>query len=124
MAENEEVVMFFSTHAGDDAEKAAMPFVMACGALAMDVKAVVVLQGQGVYIAQQGYVDNMLPPGGFPPLKKLLADFLELGGVLKVCGPCIEERQIKKSDLVEGAEITAAGELVLDSMEAKAVFVY
>jgi uncharacterized protein involved in oxidation of intracellular sulfur len=124
MAEKEDVAMFLSTHAGDDAEKAAMPFVMACGALAMDVKAVVVLQGQGVYIAQKGYVDNMLPPGGFPPMKKLLADFLELGGELKVCGPCIKERQIEESDFVEGAEVTAAGELVLDAMEAKAVFVY
>jgi predicted peroxiredoxin len=124
MAQNEEVIMCFGTHAGDNAEKAAMPFVMACGALAMDVKAVVVLQGPGVYIAQKGYVDNMLPPGGFPPLKKLLADFLELGGDLRVCGPCIAERNIKESDFVEGAKITAAGELVLQSMEAKAVFVY
>jgi len=124
MAENEERIMLFCTHAGDDAEKAAMPFVMACGAIAMDVEATVVLQGQGVYIAQKGYVDNMLPPGGFPPLKKLLADFIELGGDLRVCGPCIKERSIDESEFVKGAKITAAGELALDAMEAKAVFVY
>jgi len=124
MAENEEVIMFFGTYAGDNAEKAAMPFVMACGALAMDIKAVVVLQGQGVYIAQKGYVDNMLPPGGFPRVKKLLADFLELGGDLRVCGPCIKEREIKESDLVQGAKITSAGELALEAMKANAVFVY
>jgi len=124
MAEDEGTIMFFGTNAGDDAEKAAMPFVMACGAMAMDVKATVVLQGQGVYIAKKGYVDTMLPPGGFAPLKKLLADFLELGGDLRVCGPCIKERNIQESDFVEGAQVTAAGELALDAMEAKAVFVY
>lgn len=124
MAEEEDTIMLFCTHAGDDAEKAAMPFVMACGAMAMDVKTTVVLQGQGVYIAKKGYVDTMLPPGGFPPLKKLLADFLELGGDLRVCGPCIKERNIEESDFVQGAQVTAAGELALDAIEAKAVFVY
>ena len=38
MSENEEKVMIICTHAGDNPEKAAMPFVMANGAMAMDVK--------------------------------------------------------------------------------------
>jgi len=124
MADEEGTIMFVCTHSSDDAERAAMPFVMACGAMAMDVKATIVLQGQGVYIAKRGYVDNMPPPGGFAPMKKLLADFLELGGELRVCGPCIKERNIQESDFVPGAQVTAAGELALDAIEAKAVFTY
>jgi len=124
MSDEEGTIMFVCTHSGDDAEKAAMPFVMACGAMAMDIKAIVVLQGKGVHIAKRGYVDNMPPPGGFAPMKKLLADFLELGGELRVCGPCIKERNIQESDFVKGAQVTAAGELALESIEAKAVFVY
>jgi uncharacterized protein len=124
MSEKEEKILYFCTHAGDDPEKAAMPFVMAGAALAMDIKAIVVLQGQGVYIAQKGYVDTMLPPGGFPPFKKLLADFIELGGDLRVCVPCIKERNIPESNLVEGARMTAAGELNVEAIEADAVFVY
>ena len=58
-------------------------------------------------------------------MKELLASFLELGGKLKVCVPCIKERNIdEERDLVEGAEITAAGALNLLAMECKAVFVY
>ena len=124
MSEKEEMILYFGTSAGEDPERAAMPFVMAIAALAMDVKATVCLQGNGVNIAKKGYVDTMLPSGGFAPLKKLLPDFLELGGELKVCVPCIKERNIEESDLVEGAETTAAGELNIKAIEADAVFVY
>jgi len=125
MTEKEEKILYFCTHAGDDAEKAAMPFVMAVAALAMDVKATIVLQGNGVYLAKKGYVDNMLPPGGFPPLKKLVQDFIELGGKLLVCVPCIKERNISDTtDLIEGAAPTAAGALNVEAMESDAVMVY
>ena len=124
MSEKEEKVLFIGTCAGEDPEKASMPFVMANAALSMDVKASIVLQGQGVYLAQKGYVDHVLPGGGFPPIKKLLADFLEHGGQIKVCVPCIKERNIPESDLIEDAKTTAAGAVNVEALEADAVFVY
>ena len=125
MTENkEEKILYIGTCAGDNPEKAAMPFVMACAALAMDIKATIVLQGNGVYLAQKGYADKMLPGGGFPPMKELLANFLELGGKLKVCVPCIKERHIDESELVEGYQTTAAGALNLEVLEADAVIAY
>ena len=124
MTEKEEKILYIGTCADDNSEKAHMPFVMAVAALTMDVKATIVLQGAGVYLAKKGYVDSMPPGGGFPPLKKLLQDFLELGGQLKVCGPCIKTRHIEESDLVEGTEVTAAGALNIAAMEANAVFTY
>ena len=125
MTENqEEKILYIATCAGDNPEKAAMPFVMANAALAMDIKATVVLQGNGVYLAQKGYVDTILPAGGFPPVKELMASFLELGGVLKVCVPCIKVRNIAESELVKGAQTTAAGALNIEAIEAKAVLVY
>ena len=124
MTENEEKVLYIGTCAAENSEKAHMPFVMANAALSMDVKATIVLQGAGVYLAKKGYADTMPPGGGFPPLKKLLEDFLQFGGKLKVCGPCIKERHIEESDLVTGTEVTAAGALNIEAMEAKAVFTY
>jgi len=124
MSENEEMVLYILTYANDNAEKAAMPFVLGGAALAMDLKAVVVLQGEGVFVGKQGYVDTMDKPGGFPPMKKLLADFLELGGEIKVCAPCIKERGIDESDLVKGAVTTAAGQVNLLALEADAVMVF
>ena len=121
---NEEKVLYIATCAGDNPEKAAMPFVMANAAMAMDIKATVVLQGNGVYLGQKGYVDTMLPAGGFPPVKELLTQFLELGGELKVCVPCIKSRNIQESELVAGAQTTAAGALNIAAIEANAVMVY
>jgi predicted peroxiredoxin len=125
MSEQKEKILYIATHAGDNPEKAAMPFVMAIAALAMDIQATVVLQGSGVYLARKGYTENMLPPGGFPPLTKLVSEFLELGGKLLVCVPCIKERKIdEKTDLIEGAQMTAAAALNVEATESKAVFVY
>jgi len=124
MSEKEEMILYILTYANDNAEKAAIPFVLGGAALAMDLRAVVVLQGEGALLAKPGYVDTMNKPGGFPPLKKLLSDFVELGGELKVCGPCIKDRGIEEADLIEGANVTAAGQVNLLAIEADAVLTF
>jgi len=125
MAEKEEKILYICTHAGEDPEKAAMPFVMANAAITMDIKTTIALQGNGVYLAQKGYVDTMLPAGGFPPVKKLIQDFMEDGGKLLVGVPCIKERDIdEESDMIDGAQTTAAGTLTVEALESDAVFVY
>ncbi len=125
MNASEEKILYIGTQAGENSEKAAMPFVMAIAALAMDVKATVCLQGNGVYLAQKGYAEKMTTPGGFPPVQQLLAEFRELGGRLLVCVPCLKDRHIdEKTDLIEGAQTTAAGALNIEAMESRAVFTY
>jgi uncharacterized protein involved in oxidation of intracellular sulfur len=124
MANNQEKILYIGTCADEDPEKAAMPFVMACAALAMNIKATIALQGNAVYLAQKGFAEKMLPSGGFPHMTKLLANFIELGGELKVCVPCIKGRNIEESELVEGAQTTGAGALNVEAIEADAVMVY
>ena len=124
MEAKEEKIVYIATHAGDNPEKASLPFVMANAALAMDVKAVVVLQGNGVYLAQKGYNRTVLPTGGFPHISKLVQDFVELGGKMLVCVPCIKERHIDAEELIEGAELTAAGNLTQEILTAAASLVY
>jgi len=124
MAENKKKILYIGTRADDDPEKAAMPFVMACSALAMDIKATIALQGNAVYLAQKGFAEKVLPGGGFPRIKELLFNFMELGGELKVCVPCIQSRNIEESELVEGSQTTGAGALNVEAIEADAVMVY
>lgn len=123
-AEQVEKILYIGTCAGENPEKAAMPFVMANAAMAMDIQATVCLQGNGVYLAYKGYTEKMARPGGFPPVGELLKQFLDLGGNLLVCVPCIKERNIEESELVDGAQTTAAGVLNVEATESKAVFVY
>jgi len=119
-----EKVLYLCTCGGENPDKAHLPFVMANAALAMDIQATVVLQGNGVYLAQKGYIDHILPGGGFPSLNELMQSFKDLGGRLLVCVPCIKARNIAESDLIEGAQTTAAGALNVEALESNAVFVY
>ena len=57
-------------------------------------------------------------------MHELLANFLELGGTLKVCVPCIKSRNIKESELVENTQTTGAATLNAEAIEADAVMVY
>jgi predicted peroxiredoxin len=118
-----EKILYIGTHGGEDPERASLPFVLANAAIAMDVEAVVVLQGAAVFLAKKGYLQHV-HAAGFSPLKELLEIFLELGGRLLVCIPCIQERQIDESDLIENAVPTAGGNLTLEILSANATLVY
>ncbi len=123
MSEKKEKILYIDTCAGENPEKASLTFVLANAALAMEVDAVVVLQGTGVYLAKKGYLDNVFA-AGLPPLKDLVASFLEQGGKLMVCVPCIKERRIEEADLIPGAEPTAGGKLTMEILSANASLVY
>uniref|UniRef100_UPI003568ED75 DsrE family protein n=1 Tax=Desulfosarcina sp. TaxID=2027861 RepID=UPI003568ED75 len=123
MTEKQEKILYVCTCGKDRSETAHMPFVLANAALAMDIQATIVLNGDGVTIAEKNYADTMPPGGGFPPMKDLLASFMELGGKMWVCGPCIKTRGIDESELIDGAAITAAGAVNVEALEADAVFV-
>jgi predicted peroxiredoxin len=79
MSEQKEKIVFVATHAGEDPERASFPLMLANAAQAMDVEAVVVLQSDGVYLAQKGYADNITVPGS-APLKQLIDSYVANGG--------------------------------------------
>ena len=122
MADTEKLV-FMVLHGPSHPEHATIPFVMAGAALASDVEVVLGFQADGVELVRKGGADAVEAPG-FPPLKKLMDDVRELGGKLLVCGPCIKSREISADDLVEGAEVVAAGRFVAEITSATNSLVY
>jgi uncharacterized protein involved in oxidation of intracellular sulfur len=122
MADTEKLV-FMVLHGPAHPEHATLPFVMGCAALASDVEVVMGFQADGVELVRRGGVDGVEGPG-FPPLAKLMNDFRELGGKLLVCGPCIKSRGIAADDLIEGAEVVAAGRFVAEITSATNSLVY
>jgi predicted peroxiredoxin len=122
MADHEKLV-YMVTHGPDHAEHATLPFVMACAALAADVEVVMGFQADGVCLMQKGEAEHV-EARGFPPLTKLVGEYRELGGKLLVCGPCINSRGITQADLVEGAEVVAAGRFVAEITSATNSLVY
>ncbi len=121
MAEHEKL-MIIATHGPEDPERATIPFVMACAALASDVAVVMGFQADGVHLVHEGEAETVQAPE-FQPLAKLLNDFRELGGTLIVCGPCVKSRGIAGS-LVPGAEVVAAGRFVAEVTSATNTLVY
>ena len=82
MSEEKEKIVLISTHAGEDPERAIFPMMLANAAQAMDVEAVVVLQGNGVYWVK-GYADGISFPG-LTPMKTLVDNYVANGGTFLV----------------------------------------
>ncbi len=122
MAETEKIV-YIVTHAGEDPERATFPFMLATAAQAMEVEAVVALQGVSVFLAKKGYLEHVAA-AGLPALKDLVKNFLGAGGKLLICTPCIRDRHIEESDLIEGSELIAAARLNQEILSANATLVY
>lgn len=119
-----EKLVFMVTHGPADAELATIPFVMAAAALASDVEVVMGFQGDGVELGHTGVAETVNAEH-FPPLAKLLADVLELGGKLLLCSPCLKSRGIAiPDDLIEGTEVVAAGRFIAEITSAHSTLVY
>jgi uncharacterized protein involved in oxidation of intracellular sulfur len=118
-----EKVVMVATHGGEDPERASLPFVMANAALALDCQAVVILQGTAVTLAKKGCYEHVFA-AGLPPLKELVDSFIELGGTLLVCAPCIQERHISPDMLVATAQPIKAARVVIELLEASATLSY
>jgi predicted peroxiredoxin len=121
--EQAEKIVVIATHGGEDPERASLPCVMANAALAMDVQAVVILQGTAVLLAKKGCYEHVFA-AGLPPLKELVDSFIQMGGTLLICTPCINERKITKEMLVENAMPIKAARVVTEVLEANATLNY
>ncbi len=121
--EKTERMVIIGTHGGDDPERASLPYVIGNAARAMEVEVIVALQANGVTTATKGIYEHIVA-GGLDPLKKLVDTFLELGGKIWVCTPCIKEREITKEILLDGVELMAGGKLVQTCIEADTVLSY
>jgi predicted peroxiredoxin len=106
-----EKIMVQNTHSKDDVERASLAFVVANTALSAGQEATVLLTIDGVRVATKGYADG-LQAKGFGPLNDLVTQFVTNHGRLWVCGACAKPRDITAEDLVPGAEIVGAANVV------------
>ncbi len=121
--EKKDQLTIIVTHGCEDPERASLPFVCANAALAMETHAIVVLQGTSVVLAKKGCYEHVFA-AGIDSLKKLVDTFVELGGELWVCTPCIRERHITEEMLIEQAKPVTAGAVVMACMESQATLNY
>ncbi len=118
MSEEQQKLLYMCTCGGEDAEKASICIGLANASLALEEDVSLVLMGKSVYLAQRGYTDHIHKAGDRAPLKKLMSDFMELGGKLLVCKPCMEERNMDLSDFIEGAELVTGASVNMAILES------
>ena len=121
--EKREKIVIFGTHGPEDPERACLPFVIGNAALVMEVEVTIMLQGSAVYIAKEGCYEHVFA-AGLPPLKDLIQAFIEQGGILLICTPCIQERNITPDMLVEIAQPVKAARAVMEILNATQVMTY
>ncbi len=99
------------THGGDDPERATLAFVVGNVAASADQDVVVLLTIDGVWLATQGYADG-IHKDGFQPLQDVIQAFRGNGGQIWACGSCTTPRGISADQLIEGARIVTAANVV------------
>ena len=104
-------ILVNATHGKEDAERATLPFVVGNVSATADQETVVLLTIDGVRLATYGYADD-IHKEGFAPLKDVIRQFLDNGGQLWACGACTKPRGIGEADLIPGAKVVTATNVV------------
>ncbi len=116
-----EKLLIITTHGPDNPELATLPFIVANGAKVLDMEVVIFLQGPAVFLAKKGIMENIKCCKW--SLDALVKEFVEAGGKILACSPCLQEREIKEEDLVDFVRPAGAVEL-LDIASESIVLTY
>ncbi len=84
-----------ATHGIDDPDRATIALVMANAALTLGKEAVLLLVSEGARLGV-GEVVDAIHESGFPSLRELLEQYLESGGQVWACSPCVVKRGLEK----------------------------
>ncbi len=104
-------LLIHCTHGREDPERATLAFVVGNVAASADQDAVVLLTIEGVWLATQGYADD-IHQEGFQPLAEVMRTFFSNGGQIWACGSCTKPRGITEAQLIDGARVVSAANVV------------
>jgi predicted peroxiredoxin len=103
--------MFTLTSFWQDPDRVAIPLAMGNTALALGHDVVIWLTLEGVNLAKSGVADTIIPKS-FPPVKELLAAFIEGGGRIGVCPPCAKVHGVTDDMMIDQAEWMGAAAML------------
>ncbi len=109
-------IFIWTMNGPENAEKAILPFIIGNAGFVHDAEVTICLIGPAVWLAKKGVAEHVMCCKW--KLKELMDKFLEQGGKLLVCSPCLAEREIEEDELIDGASITGAVESLELAAEA------
>lgn len=85
----------------ENVDKATIGFTLANAALEAGEAVRVILASEGVRLAVKGYAEDLDNGEPFKPMRELLRAFLDGGGELNVCTPCMKKRGLSEGEILE-----------------------
>lgn len=104
-------LLFTTTHAADDPERATVPWIAAATAVVSGLDVVVVCTADAVTLGLPGTAAEV-EEEGMPPVEDLLTSVLDGGGEVWLCSACTTKRGITGDDVREGVTIVGAARIV------------
>lgn len=98
-------------HCHNNPDAITVGFVVAGAALGSEKETTIFLSTDAVWAAAKGEAEKISVGEPFKPLKELINSFIENGGRVLACTPCLKTRGITEDMLIEG--VTPAGGAVL-----------
>ncbi len=105
MSEEKQKLVYVLHEAGERAEKVLTAFAVANIGVSMEHDVTIILFGEATRLAYKGYGETVHSIDRLP-MDRLMRDFLDNGGKILICMPCIKSRKVDPSMLVEGVEPT------------------
>ncbi len=109
MAEPVNDLVVVVTH-GPDHELSSVALTIANGGITAGLQVAIFLTSSAVDLVRRRAVD-MTQVHPLEPLSSLIHDFMERGGELWACTPCVKARGYEQEDLLEGVTITGASSM-------------
>lgn len=100
-----------------DSNNVTIAFTMGLTAVKKGHDVELILLSDAVHLASKGYAEKIDIGKPFEPIAKLLPEYLEAGGKLKVCSACMMHNGVAEDNLVDGADIIGA-DYVVDAVMA------
>src|SRR5688572_21640732 len=106
MQPNPRHLVVVATH-GIDHELSSVAFTIACGGISAGLRVSVFLTSTAVDLVRRRAAElTHVPP--LDPLRELIKSFMDRGGKVWACTPCVKSRGYSQDDLLDGVEITGA----------------
>lgn len=106
MADNSSELVVLMTK-GPDEELSSVGFTIANGGMTAGLDVSIFLTGSAVDIVRRKAAD-MTHVHPLEPLASLVKDFIDRGGTLWACSPCVKARGYEDGDLIDGVVVTGA----------------
>jgi predicted peroxiredoxin len=92
---------------GIESELSSVAFTIANGGITAGLKVSIFLTSTGIdLVRKRGQAMTQVPP--LEPLAALIESFLQRGGTVWACTPCVVSRGYEQADLIDGVVITGA----------------